>query len=78
MADSCGHPHAHAGLSAGALAEALEAAERACRADGERMTEPRRRVLELLPGAAVALSGERAAAVSGEERAGDCGVETVG
>lgn len=48
MADSCGHPHAHAGLSAGALAEALEAAERACRADGERMTEPRRRVLELL------------------------------
>lgn len=48
MAVSCGHPHAHAGLSAGALAEALEAAERACRADGERMTGPRRRVLELL------------------------------
>jgi Fur family zinc uptake transcriptional regulator len=48
MADGCRHHDAQAGLSARALAEALDTAERACRADGERMTAPRRRVLELL------------------------------
>ncbi|MFN3352150.1 MAG: Fur family transcriptional regulator [Brevundimonas sp.] len=48
MADGCRHHDPHAGLKAKALARALDAAEAACRNDGERMTEPRRRVLELL------------------------------
>ncbi|MBU1326041.1 MAG: transcriptional repressor [Alphaproteobacteria bacterium] len=46
--DGCGHDHAHLGLKPAAVRTALQAAEAACVADGERMTAPRRRVLELL------------------------------
>lgn len=48
MAEACRHHGAHTGLRASALTAALDRAEAASRADGERMTEPRRRVLELL------------------------------
>lgn len=46
--DGCGHDHAELGLKPAAVRAALEAADAACAADGERMTAPRRRVLELL------------------------------
>ena len=49
MADACHHSdHAHPGVSGHALRRALEAAEARCGAQGERLTDPRRRVLELL------------------------------
>lgn len=49
MADACHHSdHAHPGVSGQALRRALEAAEARCGAEGERLTDPRRRVLELL------------------------------
>ena len=49
MADECHHPdHAHPGLSGAALRQAVAVAEARCGADGERLTDPRRRVLELL------------------------------
>ncbi|MDP3659479.1 Fur family transcriptional regulator [Phenylobacterium sp.] len=49
MADLCHHDdHAHPGLDAPALHHALAAAEVRCEADDERLTAPRRRVLELL------------------------------
>jgi Fur family zinc uptake transcriptional regulator len=45
----CDHDHSHApGLHGGSLAHALADAERRCGAAGERLTAPRRRVLELL------------------------------
>jgi Fur family zinc uptake transcriptional regulator len=45
----CGHDHSHApGLHGGGLAYALAEAERRCGVGGERLTAPRRRVLELL------------------------------
>lgn len=49
MSEACGHAHAHeAGLAGAELARALDRAESRCRASGERLTGPRRRVLELL------------------------------
>jgi Fur family zinc uptake transcriptional regulator len=45
---ACGHEHEHGGLSAGALASELAAAERRCVAADQKLTAPRRRVLELL------------------------------
>ena len=49
---SCQHDdHAHPGLTGAALRGALAAAERRCAATHERLTPPRRRVLELLLGA---------------------------
>lgn len=46
--DGCGHDHRQARPSSDAVTRAVASAEAACSADGERMTEPRRRVLELL------------------------------
>ena len=46
--DSCGHDHADLRRNAAAVARALNEAETRCLSDGERMTPPRRRVLELL------------------------------
>jgi Fur family zinc uptake transcriptional regulator len=46
--DGCGHDHAQMGMKPAAVRAALDAAEAACGLDGERMTAPRRRVLELL------------------------------
>lgn len=46
--DACGHDHADPRRSAASVARALEDAEARCLSDGERMTAPRRRVLELL------------------------------
>lgn len=49
MGDSCGHAHAGGhGLTGAGLGEALSEAEARCAAQGERLTPPRRRVLELL------------------------------
>lgn len=49
MADGCGHAHGHGhGLSGLGLSVALDEAEARCREAGERLTAPRRRVLELL------------------------------
>ena len=46
--NDCAHAHEAAGLQDEALAGALADAERRCVASGERLTTPRRRVLELL------------------------------
>lgn len=48
MAAHCDHDHPDAGLSAAEIARALAAAEARCAEQGERMTAPRRRVLEML------------------------------
>ena len=50
MANACDHHqhHVHHGLKGPALARALTASEARCGATGERLTAPRRRVLELL------------------------------
>lgn len=48
---ACDHDHDQPGLSGGALVAGLTAAETRCAAAGQRLTAPRRRVLELLLGA---------------------------
>ena len=49
MASECQHPDgAHPGLRGAALRRALEGAETRCEAQQERLTAPRRRVLQLL------------------------------
>lgn len=48
MGSHCDHAHDETGLSAGEIERALDAAEARCVEQGERMTAPRRRVLELL------------------------------
>ncbi|WGM32870.1 Fur family transcriptional regulator [Brevundimonas sp. NIBR11] len=48
MGSHCGHDHHDTGLSTVEIARALSAAEARCVDQGERMTAPRRRVLELL------------------------------
>ena len=47
-AHSCEHDHDHGGLTAGALTAGLTAAQARCEAAGQKLTAPRRRVLELL------------------------------
>ena len=51
MGSQCSHDHADGGRSPAEIGRALAAAEGRCQEDGERMTGPRRRVLELLLGA---------------------------
>jgi Fur family zinc uptake transcriptional regulator len=46
--NDCDHVHATAGLHGAGLTAALAQAERRCATAGERLTAPRRRVLELL------------------------------
>lgn len=48
MGLACDHEHAEHELGAAEVERALTAVEARCAADGERMTAPRRRVLELL------------------------------
>ena len=48
MGSTCDHDHDHGRPSAAVIGRALDAAEGRCVAEGERMTAPRRRVLELL------------------------------
>ncbi len=48
MGAHCDHEHSDEGLSPAELARTLAAAEARCVEQGERMTAPRRRVLELL------------------------------
>jgi Fur family zinc uptake transcriptional regulator len=48
MGSSCDHDHASVGLTAAEIGRALDVAEGRCVAEGERMTAPRRRVLQLL------------------------------
>ncbi|MGZ8363608.1 MAG: Fur family transcriptional regulator [Caulobacteraceae bacterium] len=48
MTEACDHDHASRGLHGRALAAELEAAESRCASDDQRMTAPRRRVLQLL------------------------------
>jgi Fur family zinc uptake transcriptional regulator len=45
---SCGHDHNSHGLSGGALGAELSAADARCAQAGQKLTAPRRRVLELL------------------------------
>lgn len=45
---ACDHDHDHRGLRGESLARGLSAAEARCAAAGQRLTPPRRRVLELL------------------------------
>jgi len=48
MGSTCSHPHDETGLTDREIGRALAAAEARCADQGERMTAPRRRVLELL------------------------------
>ena len=48
MASHCEHPHERAGLTGRALKAELKAAESRCSEAAERLTAPRRRVLQLL------------------------------
>jgi len=48
MAQECAHPHEHAGLTGTALGSRLAAAEAVCLRRDQKLTAPRRRVLELL------------------------------
>ena len=48
MGSHCDHAHGDTGLDAGEINRALASAEARCVDQGERMTAPRRRVLELL------------------------------
>ena len=48
MASHCDHPHARTGLKGRALKAELESAEARCLGAEQRLTAPRRRVLELL------------------------------
>ncbi|MBA3050537.1 MAG: transcriptional repressor [Alphaproteobacteria bacterium] len=48
MSDSCGHHHPDGPPAAAAVARAMQDADRRLTAEGERMTPPRLRVLELL------------------------------
>ena len=52
MGSACDHDHADSRPGAAEVGRALAAAEARCLAEGERMTAPRRRVLELLLAAA--------------------------
>ena len=51
MSTPCGHEHHHHGLSGQGLAAELAAADGRCIDAGQKLTPPRRRVLELLLGA---------------------------
>lgn len=48
MSNACGHDHPDTGLTLGQIVRALDEAEARCASGGERLTPPRRRVLELL------------------------------
>ena len=48
MSEHCGHDHAHDHPDQAQVGQTLAAVEARCVAEGERMTAPRRRVLELL------------------------------
>ena len=48
MSQACGHDHVYDRLDAAGVARAVAAADADCAARSERMTAPRRRVLELL------------------------------
>lgn len=48
MSNACGHNHPDTGLTPGQIVSALDDAEARCASGGERLTPPRRRVLELL------------------------------
>ncbi len=48
MPNTCGHEHRDIGLTPAQIVRALEDAEVRCASNGERLTSPRRRVLELL------------------------------
>jgi Fur family transcriptional regulator, zinc uptake regulator len=68
MADACHHheEHEHHGLHGPSLARALAAAEDRCAATQERLTAPRRRVLELLLAADAPLKAYDLIAAYGE------------
>jgi Fur family zinc uptake transcriptional regulator len=52
MGAACGHSGESGALAGASLADALDAAQQRCADEGERLTGPRRRVLELLLAAA--------------------------
>ena len=69
MASDCQHHehHVHHGLKGSALGQALGAAEHRCAETQERLTPPRRRVLELLLGADAPLKAYDLIAAFGEQ-----------
>ena len=69
MADTCHHhdEHQHHGLAGAALGRALDAAEGRCAGAQERLTPPRRRVLELLLAADAPLKAYDLIAAYGDE-----------
>lgn len=71
MSDDCDHhaDHQHHGLRGQALVRALEAAEDRCAATRERLTAPRRRVLELLLAADAPLKAYDLIAAYGDQGA---------
>jgi Fur family zinc uptake transcriptional regulator len=69
MASHCEHPHAHAGLRGRALKAELKAAEARCAGADQRLTAPRRRVLELLLEAGQAVKAYDLIAAFGQDGA---------
>ena len=69
MGLACDHEHAEHELGAAEVERALTAVEARCAADGERMTAPRRRVLELLLTAGEPVKAYDLMAAYGEEGA---------
>ena len=69
MASHCEHPHDRAGLRGRALKAELKAAEARCAEADQRLTAPRRRVLELLLEAGQAMKAYDLIAAFGEDGA---------
>ena len=69
MASHCEHPHERGGLKGRALKAELKAAESRCSDAEERLTSPRRRVLELLLGAGQPVKAYDLIAAFGEDGA---------
>ena len=69
MSAHCEHPHERAGLRGRALKAELKAAEERCTGAAERLTAPRRRVLELLLEAGQAVKAYDLIAAFGQDGA---------
>jgi Fur family zinc uptake transcriptional regulator len=67
MGEACGHDHPFKGVEGSGLARALAAAEALCLRRGERLTAPRKRVLELLLRSGQPLKAYELIPVAGED-----------
>jgi Fur family transcriptional regulator, zinc uptake regulator len=77
MATGCAHSHPHLGLKGRALKAELEAAEMRCAGAEQRLTAPRRRVLELLLEAGHPLKAYDLIAAFGQDDRGPAKPPTV-